>query len=271
MSIASYKQSLWETAIIQSYQGISVADVVTKKPARVDGVKAIFNNASLTNGLQDYTGTVTFEGANTTSIDLLFNKAKYFAFGVDDIDKAQAAGDVMLPLATDLAYKIKDAIDSAVFTEAVAGAKTANVIGSKSTKKSITTPGEAYDFIVDLGTKLDENKVPQVGRFVIAPPEFVNLLAKDVRVIDNSQVLANGVVQGMEVNGMQIIKTINVAANTVIAMHNSAVGYGKQIDKVEAIRLEAAFSDALKGLVNFGVKTLQPEGIAVLNYQIAIA
>lgn len=271
MSIASYKQSLWETAIVESYKGISVADLITKKPSRVDATKAVFNTASLTNGLQDYTGTVTFEGANTAAIDLVFNKSKYFAFSVDDIDKAQAAGDVMLPLANDMAYKIKSAVDAAVLTEAVAGAKAANVIGTVAAKESITTASEAYDFIVDLGTKLDNNDVPEIGRFVVARAEFVNLLAKDVRVMDNSQILATGVVQGMEVNGMQVIKSNNVPANTVVALHSSAVGYGKQIDKLEALRLEATFADGLKGLVNYGVKTLQPEGIAVLNYEIATA
>lgn len=271
MSIASYKQSLWEAAIIQSYQGVSVADVITKKPSRVEGSKAIFNTASLTNGLQDYTGSVTFEGANTAGIELIFNKAKYFAFSVDDVDKAQAAGDVMLPLTADMAYQIKKNVDSVVLAEAVTGAKAANVIGSVATKKSVATASDAYDFIVDLGTKLDNNDVPEVGRFVIAPSEFVNLLAKDTRVIDNSQVLANGVVQGMEVNGMQVVKSNNIAANTVVALHNSAVGYGKQLDKVEAMRLQDSFSDGIRGLVNYGVKTLQPEGIAVLNYTIATA
>lgn len=271
MSIASYKQSLWETAILESYKGISVADIITKKPSRVDGAKAIFNTASLTNGLQDYSGTVTFEGANTAAVELLFDKSKYFAFSVDDVDKAQAAGDVMLPLTNEMAYSIKKNIDTAILTEAASNAKAANVIGSATTKKSVTTASEAYDFIVDLGTKLDNNDVPEVGRFVIAPSEFVNLLAKDTRVIDNSQVLANGVVQGMEVNGMQVIKSNNVPANKVVALHNSAVGYGKQIDKIEAMRLQDSFSDGIRGLVNYGVKTLQPEGVAVLNYEIATA
>ena len=67
---------------------------------------------------------------------------------------------------------------------------------------------------------------------------------------------------------MQIIKTSNCPANQVIALHCSAVGYGKQIDEVEAMRLQNAFKDGIRGLVQYGVKTLLPEGIAVLNYEI---
>ena len=267
MAITNFKKSVWESAILEQYKGMSIADLITRKPTRVDGSKAIFGTASLTNGLQDYTGTVNFEEAATGEIAVVFDKAKYFAFSVGDIDKVQLAGDIMLPLANDMAYAIKKNIDAAVLAEAVAGAK--SKIGSASSKKSITTPDQAYDLVVDLGTALDKKDVPENGRFVVASAEFVNLLAKDKRVIDNAAVLANGIVQGMEINGMQVIKSNNVPAGTVVALHNTAIGYGKQLDEVEAMRLQNSFSDGLRGLVNYGVKTLQGEGVAVLYYAIA--
>ena len=266
MSVESFKRELWESAIIEQFKETSVADLVTKKPSSVEGSKAIFNTASLTNGLQKYTGKISWEEINTTSIELIFDQQYYYAFARKDIDKVQLAGDVMLPICRQQAEAVKATIDSAIFAEAVTGAKSGNVIGSKTTKKDITTCDEAYDYIVDLGTKLDENNVPNVGRYIIAPPAFVNLLAKDKRIIDNAPILANGVVVGMEVNGMQIIKTTNCPANTVIAMSNIAVGYGKQFEECEALRLQEDFQDAVRGLVVYGVKTLQPEGVPVLNY-----
>lgn len=269
MSVNTFKKELWEEAIIESFKGVSVAELITRKPSSVEGSKAHFNTASLTTGLQDYAGTVTFEGANTTGIDLIYDKKKYFAFSVDDCDKAQLAGDIMLPLAKEQAYAIKKDIDSAVLTEAATGVKSANSVGSTSSKKNIATSSEAYDYIVDLGTKLDNNDVPTEGRYVVALPEFINLLAKDKRVIDNATVLPNGIVQGMNVNGMQVIKSNNVPANKVIALSDKAVGYGKQIDETEAMRLQGAFADGVRGLVQYGVKTLQGEGIAVLHYTIS--
>ena len=271
MAVTTFKRELWESAIIEEFKGVSVADLITKKPSSVEGSKAIFNTATLTNGLQDYTGTVDWEAVNTSSIELVYDQKKYYAFSVSDVDKVQLAGDIMLPICNQQAEKIKATIDSAVFSEAVKGAKATNVIGSKTTKKEIATCDEAYDYIVDLGTKLDNNNVPTTGRYVIAQPEFINLLAKDKRIIDNAQVLANGVVVGMEVNGMQVIKSVNVPANTVIALSNVAVGYGKQLDETEAMRLQSDFADGIRGLVSYGVKTLQGEGIAVLNYSFATA
>ena len=170
----------------------------------------------------------------------------------------------MLKTARDMAQDIKDCIDTAVLAEAVAGVKTENKVNDAALKVE-----GVYNDIVALGTKLDECNVPVAGRYVIARPEFINMLALDKRVVDNAVVLPNGVVQGMQINGMQVIKSNLVPAGKVIAMNAEAVGYGKQLDELEAIRLEKNFADAIKGLVNFGVKTLRPEAIAVLEYTIA--
>lgn len=262
MSVESFKADLWEASIIEEFKGICIADVITVAPSRVDGVKAIFNRASLTNGLQDYAGEVEYEGINTTATELLFDQKKYFAYAMDDVDEVQLVGDVMGPIARQIAYEVKRSIDVAVLAEALKG-------GAKLDAVELDTPEAVYDAIVDLGTKLDEKDVPEEGRYVIAHPEIVNLLAKDKRVIDNTNVLPNGVVQGMQVNGMQVIKTTAATKGQVIALHNSAVGYGKQLEKLEALRLESSFSDAVRGLCVYGVKTLRPEAIVSLPYTIA--
>lgn len=265
MSIDTYKKQLWEQAIIEEYANISIADMITAQPSDMNGSCAIFNRSNITNGLQDYNGgDIDFEEINTVETKLFFNVAKYFAFQMKDLDKVQAAngGELMLKTARDMAQAVKDCIDAAVFAEAVAGAEH-NVDGGALEIEDV------YNSIVALGTKLDEANVPVAGRFVIARPEFVNMLALDQRVVDNAIVLPNGVVQGMQINGMQVIKSNLVPEGKVIALNNEAVGYGKQIEELEAIRLERNFADAIKGLVNFGVKALRPEAIAVLTYTLA--
>ena len=141
MAISTFKPEIWESALLESFKGITIADLITKKPSRIEGTKAIFNAASLATGLQDYTGTVDYEEVITNAIELVYDKSKFFAFSVDDCDKVQLAGDVMLSLTQEQAYKIKETIDSAIFTEA--SAKAGSSIGSKTTKKEITTPDEA--------------------------------------------------------------------------------------------------------------------------------
>ena len=267
MSIATYKRELWEEAIIEEYANISIADMITAQPSDMNGTCAIYNRSNLTNGLQDYTGAdIDFEEINTVEVKLFFDKAKYFAYQMKDLDRVQAVngGALMLKTARDMAQAIKDCIDTAVLAEAVKGAKAENKVKDTALKVE-----GVYNDIVALGTKLDECNVPVVGRYVIARPEFINMLALDKRVVDNAVVLPNGVVQGMQINGMQVIKSNLVPEGKAIAMNAEAVGYGKQIDELEAIRVEKNFADAIKGLVNFGVKTLRPEAIAVLEYTIA--
>ena len=265
MSIETYKKQLWEQAIIEEYANLSIADMITAQPSDMNGTCAIFNRSSLSNGLQDYTGAdINFEEITTTETKIFFDTARYFAYQLKDLDKVQAVsgGALMLKTSRDMAQAIKDEIDSAVFAEAVAGA------GHQIDGGALEVE-DVYNSIVALGTELDESNVPVSGRYVIARPEFVNVLALDKRVVDNAVVLPNGVVQGMQVNGMQVIKSNLVPEGKVIALNSEAVGYGKQLDELEAIRLEKNFADAIKGLVNYGVKTLRPEAIAVLSYTLA--
>ncbi len=265
MSIASFKKELWEQAIIEEYTNVSIADMITAQPSDMNGTCAIFNRSNITNGLQDYDGSdIDFEEINTVETKLFFDTAKYFAYQMKDLDRVQAVngGALMLKTSREMAQAIKDCIDKAVFDEAVAGA------AHKLNDEAMSVE-DVYNNIVALGTELDGANVPAAGRYVIARPEYVNMLALDPRVIDNAQVLPNGIVQGMQVNGMQIIKSNLVPEGKVIALNSEAVGYGKQLDELEAIRLERNFSDAVKGLVNYGVKTLRPEAIAVLTYTLA--
>lgn len=267
MSVDSFKKALWEAAILESLKGITVAEIITTPPSSVEGSKATFNTASLTKGVQDYTGKVDWENATTVPIDLEFNKKKYFAFSVDDCDKVQLAGDLMLPLTRQCAYDIKKQIDTDVLAEAVAKAPAGNTLGTKAAQIAIASPEEAYNLIVDLGTKLDNNDAPEMDRYVAGRPEFINMLAKDKRVIDNATVLPNGIVQGMEINGMQVIKSNNVPANQVIALSKLAVGFGKQLDETEAMRLQNAFADGIRGLCQYGTVALRPSVISLLHYK----
>ena len=76
MSMESFKPQIWESALLESFKGITIADLITKKPTRIEGTKAIFNAASLATGLQDYTGTVDYEEVITNAIELVYDKTK---------------------------------------------------------------------------------------------------------------------------------------------------------------------------------------------------
>ena len=271
MAITSFKKSVWETALMTAWRGISVADIITTPPTRIEGEKAIFNVVS-GGTIKDYTGTVNYDEAGTDPIELPFDQKKYWAIKLDDVDEAQAAGPVLTVLAQEKALDLKEVVDTDLLKEMAKIPTTQNkqLLGTTSSKISVNKTN-AYDYVVDLGTVLSKAKCPQANRFVIASSEFINLMAKDDRFADNYNVLPNGILQGATINGMTVIQCEDVPANTVLCVHKSAFGYAAQLNKTEALRLEGSFSDAVRGLAVYGRKALRTKGVAALLYEIASA
>ena len=122
----------------------------------------------------------------------------------------------------------------------------------------------------NLKVKFNKENVPSAGRFVVVPPEFLGLLEKDERFIKNydATVLKNGV-RGV-VAGFDILESNNVpyvsdgAKYSLMAGTDMAIAYAGQIAKMEAVRPEASFSDACKGLYVYGAKVLEPAALAKL-------
>lgn len=216
-----------------------------------------------------YVTTINPEQLNDTSRALVVDQSKYFAFEVDDIDARQAAGNVLPQLMDEAAYALADTVDQYIaskYTEIQA----ANQIGSISI--SAATPNQAYDnVLVPLKVKLDKANVATQNRSIAVTPEFHGLLLRDSRFVkvneagDGGQGLRNGLVG--RAAGFDIINTNN-APNTsgaeyaLIAGNDRAITFAEQINKTEPYRPQDAFSDAVKGLMLYGAKTVRPDSLA---------
>ena len=155
MSITSFIPSVWETALLTAWRGVSVANVITTAPTRIEGGKAIFN--SVTGGtVKDYSGTISYDDVASQPVELTYDQKKYWAVKLDDVDKIQAAGPVLNALANEKALDLKEAVDKDLLAEMAKIPTSGNkqLIGTTGAKTSITTPSQAYDLIVDLGTIL---------------------------------------------------------------------------------------------------------------------
>ena len=266
MSVQNFKATLWEGALLANFHSVSVAQAISTKPSKIQGNKVIFNRVGA-GTIKDYEGSISWDEINTTPIEMTFDKKKYFAFSLDDCDKVQLVADVMGATTAEHAAVLAETYDKDFFTVLAAGAKTDNKIGSASKKIKITE-SNVYNLIVDLGTKLSKNKVPKTERYVTVDSEILGLLSKDRRFTSNPNVLVNGVVEGQVINGMQVVCSEEKAANTIVAHHKSAIGAAKQIDEMEAMRLQSSFADGVRGLCMYGSKVLREEAIAVLYYEL---
>jgi N4-gp56 family major capsid protein len=204
---------------------------------------------------------------------LQITESKYFNFAVDDVDKAQSSVSVMEEAMKRAGYKLKDTSDGFLAALMAAAAPVANLIGDDGTPKTVTAADDAYEYLVDLGTILDENNIPSEGRFVIVPSWYHGLMLKDARFVSAGTVKTDNVLANGEIGqaaGFRIMKSNNVpntaaAKYKIVAGHDMATSYAEQIVKVEAYRKERGFNDGVKGLHVYGAKVVRPYALAVLT------
>jgi N4-gp56 family major capsid protein len=213
--------------------------------------------------------TISFPELTDAQRTMVIDQAKFFSFSVDDVDQRQAKGNVLPQAASESAFALADVIDQylASFYTSV---QTANQIGSL-TVNSATTPTDAYDkVLVPLKIKLDLANVPTQGRYAVLRPELHGCLLRDARFIKvNESGTEDGLRNGHvgRAAGFDIMLSNNAPNTTaseyvVQAGSNMAVSYAEQINKVEALRPQSSFSDALKGLALYGAKMVRPDAVA---------
>lgn len=202
---------------------------------------------------------------------MVVDQAKSFAFKVDDVDARQARGNVMTTAMQRAAYRLADVVDQYV-AGLYTGIQTANVLGSTGAPiDTFTTATDAYDkVLVPMRTVLAKANVPSSGRFIIVSPEFVGSLLKDARFVKVNESgtetgLRNGIVG--RAAGFDILESNNTPnpsgdTQVILAGVNSAISFAEQINKTEAYRPEAGFSDAVKGLALYGAKLVRPDSLA---------
>lgn len=224
--------------------------------------------------ISDYTGSDISDPQelDSTMLDLVIDKAKYFNFQIKDVNNAQSNPKLVDAAMQRASYGMNDVIDQYLASLLLAGVDKDNVLYGDADAVTPTS-ANAYDYLVDLGVVLNEANVPMMGRWVVVPPWFHGLLLKDPRFVGNGTGYSQAVLQGGlvgEAAGFQIHLSNNVPNTSgskykVIAGTNAAGAFAEQLVELEAYRLEKNFSDAVKGLHVYGAKVIQPKALAVMT------
>ena len=275
MSVDRFVPSLWAATLLENLNDAHVAVNLCNRNYEGD-ISQSGDTVRITS-----IGRVTIDNyvKNSTSISpetlddsqqvLTIDQAKYFAFQVDDVDARQVRDDgaLMDVAMRDTAWGLGDAADTSVLSAMQSQGATGNALGALTIG---TSNVDAYENIVDLAVKLDENNVPRQGRWCIIPPWYHGWLQKNANFVSygtqaNREDLENGIIGAAA--GMRIVVSNNLPSastgrNYVIAGHEMGVTYAEQINSVEAYRQESAFSDAVKGLHLYGYKITRPYVLA---------
>ena len=204
--------------------------------------------------------------------ELKIDQAKYFNFAVDDVDNAQTNPKLMDKAMQRAAYAMNDVVDAFAANLLAINVHADNAIGTNDAP-IVPTKADAYDYLVDLNTKLTEANVAKMGRWVVIPAFYHGLLLKDDRFVGNGTDYNQAILEGGEVGkaaGFTVYVSNNVPHTEgtkykVIAGTTEAGSYAEQILNTEAYRPEKRFSDAVKGLHTYGAKVLQSKCISVLT------
>ena len=141
------------------------------------------------------------------------------------------------------------------------------------------TGADPLDVMAFMAKLLDEQNVPEEGRWFVAPPSWYEqlsqsgskLMSVDFNAGQGS--IRNGLVSSGKLRGFDMYKSNNIAAAStasgkVLAGHISSTATAQTIISTETLRDPTSFGDIVRGLHVYGSKVLRPEALVSAFYAI---
>ena len=216
----------------------------------------------------DYTGSLSYADVTSSTIELDINKAKSYAFKVDDILRRQADIDFMNEAAADAAQNMKIAIETDVFANVGSGSSLTDVNSSEAG----TNAGNILGHILTAGRTLDENNIPETERFMIIDPATAAIIKNsDLKQAyltgDAESPLRNGNIGMIDRFTVYVSNNLPSSGSVTTGLygHPKAVAYASQMTNTETVRLESSFGDGVRGLAVYGYKVVVPTAIGEIK------
>ena len=240
---------------------------------------------------------ITKTALTDQELTLVVDVANAFKFIVDDIETNMSHVNFRDVATSSAAYALRDAFDAGVIAEMFAGVPDSSPNHSLGTDNATDLAAGTFDGTgnLDIGfgssehdpidvlsrmaRLLDDQNVPEEGRWFVANPEFYEvlvqssskLLSVDYNAGQGS--IRNGLVSSGKLRGFDMYKSNNIAATTnaagkCLAGHMSACATAQTITSTEVIRDPDSFGDIVRGLHVYGAQVLRPEALVSAFYGI---
>ena len=294
--------SVYSKKVLNFFRKASVAEAITNTDytgeisAFGDSVKIIKEPVI---SVSDYTrGSDTSQTMLTDQeLTLVVDSAKAFKFIVDDIETNMSHVNFKEVASSSAAYALKDSYDQAIIANMFSGLSASSpdhIIGSDSATADATmthatnsvdllgsdgTGVDPLDLMARMARLLDDQNVPEEGRWFLAGPDFYEQLGKSgskllsVDFNAGQGSIRNGLVSSGKLRGFDMYKSNNIAAvsnasGKVLAGHMSSTATANTILSTEVIRDPSSFGDIVRGLHVYGSKVLRPEALVGAFYVI---
>ena len=279
------------------------------------GDKVIINNIP-TMTIREYVvgGNLQYETPTPNTTEMVVDRAFYYAFNVADVLEYQAKPDLMDMFTNDAGEQMRTRVDStclirtllaapssgtaedgvvAANAGATAGVRSGALnLGSDTAPVDISTGNEALNIILRLASVLDEQNVPDTGRYLLLDPVtrlrlMGTNLAQAQFMGDDKSIVRNGLIGTIDRfkvyvtnhlpqraantlaytsgDGSETVAgggTFNGRTRILAAGHMSAITFASQIAKTEQLRNPTDFGDLVRGMQLFGHRVIKGTALA---------
>ena len=287
--------SIYSKKVLNFFRKASVAEAITNTDysgeisSFGDSVKVI-KEPVITVYQYERGADVTQTKLTDQEITLVVDVANAFKFIVDDIETAMSHVNFKEVAASSAAYALKDAFDAGVIAKMIAGVSASSpnhILGSDNATDLAagtfdgtgnldigfgTNEHDPLDLMAYMARLLDEQSIPEEGRWFLAPPSFYEQLSQSSSKLMSVDFNAgqgsirNGLVSSGKLRGFDMYKSNNIAtpsnaAGQVLSGHISSTATAQTITSTEVIRDPDSFGDICRGLHVYGAKVLRPEAM----------
>ena len=294
--------SIYSKKVLNFFRKASVAEAITNTDysgeisSFGDSVKVI-KEPVITVYQYERGADVTQTKLTDQEITLVVDVANAFKFIVDDIETAMSHVNFKEVAASSAAYALKDAFDAGVIAKMIAGVSASSpnhILGSDSATDLAagtfdgtgnldigfgTNEHDPLDLMAYMARLLDEQNIPEEGRWFLAPPSFYEQLSQSSSKLMSVDFNAgqgsirNGLVSSGKLRGFDMYKSNNIAtpsnaAGQVVCGHISSTATAQTITSTEVLRDPDSFGDICRGLHVYGAKVLRPDALVSAFYGI---
>lgn len=299
LSVAGFIPEIWSGKLVEKFYASTVLSAISNTDYegeiknQGDKVK-IRTKPTIT--IRDYRadGALTLERPKGNVIELAIDKGKYFNTILDDVMEVQSDLNNLSIWADDAAEQMKIVVDTDVLLGVLGQAAAANrgttagAISGNINLGATTTPlalvsispaagqVEVLDAILRMGQVMDEQNIPETGRWVVLPTWAATLIKKsELRQAylsgDSTSTLRNGRIGMVDRFTLYTSNLLpkgtsgGLAAGefAMYAGHPHALTFAAQVNNVESMRSEFTFGKILRGLQVYGYKVL--DGTAMVQ------
>lgn len=212
--------------------------------------------------------SITYSELNPTSMDLVIDQKKFFAFKINDVAAVQANTDIMEAHLKNARKAIEEVQDAYLLSQH-ANVDENNIVGSEEEPIELDKT-TIYSNFVQLALCLKNSDAVTTGvrPWVVINPTIESYLLQSTEFIGAHNVADETLREGAigRIAGMDVLVSTNLTAVDdlyyVLAGTNDAITFASQLSKIESLRDKDSFSDLVRGLYLYGAKTVQPKALA---------